>query len=250
MAMDAGNQLMTILISLAAWSTITTVMLLLARHKVKVGLKIWFLKRTGKAPLVLRYHGANKHVREIVISTKGLHETAEVVGKKFFIFKDENGETFFLDQSAMRKRDDDVNEISYNFNSIMPADMSDSEIMALAQKEQWLVDMDRFREDHTIEGYTPVNAEDLVKYTDPKRLNEFIKLTYLVAKAQALRDAANWEKWVKIGAFAAIGAAIVGVFVYYNLDGKVIPLLQQVAGNVNLLVGNVNGGNLTGVIRP
>lgn len=240
---------MTILISLAVWSTLSTVMLILARRQVKKGLKIWIFKKLGKEPLLIRYHGANKRVREIVVSTKGLHETVEVVGRKFLIFKDENGETFFLDQAAMRQNEDDVSEASYNFNSIMAADMSESQKMALENKDKWLVDMEQFVRDHTIEGYEPVSVEDLVKYTDPKRLNEFIKLTYLVAKAQALRDAATWEKWVKIGAFAAIGAAIIGILVWYNLDGKVIPLLQQVAGQVGTFA-QMTLFNGTGTVTP
>lgn len=249
--MDAGNQLMTMLITMGIWSTISAVIIILTRRHIKVGFKIWLYKKMGKEPLLIRYHGANKRVREIVIATKGLHETATIEGKKFFIFKDDNGETFFLDQAAMRTRDDDVNEISYNFNSIMAADMSESEKMALENKERWLVDMKRFKEEHTIEGYAPVNTEDLVKYTDPKRLNEFIKLTYLVAKAQALRDAANWEKWVKFGAFAAIGAAIIGIVVWYNLDGKVIPMLQSISGGINSLgMGISRAVNMTATVIP
>jgi hypothetical protein len=249
--MDAGTQLTTLLITLGIISTLSVVIIILTKRQVKIGMKIWLFKKFGKEPLILRYHGSNKHIREMVIATKGLHETVEVSGKKFLIFKDENGETFFLDQAAMRKRDDDVNEISYNFNSIMPADMSESEKMAIAQKEQWLVDMKLFQEEHTIQGYQPVSVEDLVKYTDPKRLNEFIKLTYLVAKAQALRDAANWEKWVKIGVIASGAAVFIGILVWYNLDGKVIPMLQQLLGSVgNIASGISHTMNLTATLTP
>jgi hypothetical protein len=189
-------------------------------------------------------------VRELIIATKGLHETVEVVGKKFFIFKEDSGETFMLDQAAMRARDDDINEITYNYNSIMPADMSESEKMALENKDRWLVDMQRFQEDHTIQTNAPVNVEDIVKYTDPKRLNEFIKLTYLVAKAQALRDAANWEKWVKIGVLASAAAVIIGILIWYNLDGKVIPMLQQIGGQVqNIGFGMGKALNMTATVN-
>jgi hypothetical protein len=242
---------MTILFTLAIWGTLSMVIIVLTRRHIKIGIKLWLYKKMGKEPLIIRYHGANKHVRELVIATKGLHETVEVIGKKFFIFKDENGETFFLDQAAMRKRDDDVNEISYNFNSVMAADMSESEDMALKNKEKWLIDMQRFQEEHTIQGYSPVNTEELVKYTDPKRLNEFIKLTYLVAKAAALRDAASWEKWVKIGVAASAAAAIIGIVVWYNLDGKVIPMLQQMMSSVDILSSGIGRAvNATMTVTP
>jgi hypothetical protein len=240
--MDSGNQLLTILIVLGVWSTLSTVIILVTRRHVKLGFKIWFMKRLGKEPLLIRYHGANKRVREMIISTKGIHETVEIVGKKFFIFKDDNGETFFIDQASMRTRDDDVNEITYNYASIMPADMTLNEELVLKYREQWMVDMQAFQEQHTLEGRAPVDVETMVKYTDPKRLNEFIKLTYLVAKKQALSDAANWEKWVKVGVFASIGAAIIGILVWYNLDGKIMPLLQAIAGQVSTIATGVSHG--------
>lgn len=249
--MDAGSQLTTILISLGVWSTLSAVIIVLTRRHIKIGLKIWLYKKLGKEPLLLRYHGANKRVRELVIPTKGLHETVEVQGRKFFIFKADDGETFLLDQAAMRTRDDDINEISYNFNSIMSADMSQSAEMALKNREEWVVDMQRFQEEHSMTTNGPVNVEDLVKYTDPKRLNEFIKLAYLVAKAQALRDAASWEKWVKIGVLASAGAAIIGILVWYNLDGKVIPLLQSIGGQVQTIAMGVGHAmNATATVIP
>lgn len=224
--MDAGSQLTTILITLGIWSTLSTVLLLLTRRHVKIGMKIWFLKKMGKEPVLIRYHGPNRRVREIVIATKGLGDSIEVRGKKFFIIKDKDGETFFLDQSAMRQRDDDINEVTYNFNTIMASDPSQSEQMVLDAREKWMVDVERYQEEIERKGFVPVSVDNLTKYTDPKRLNKFIEFTYLAAKADALKDANTLEKWVKVGTFAAIGAVIVGVLVWYNLDGKVIPLLQ------------------------
>lgn len=241
----SGDQLLTIIISLTVWATIVTVMLFLARRDVKLGLKKWVLKKLGKEPIIIRYHGPNKHVREMVIATRKLGESIEIRGRKMLILKDKDGETFFLDPSAIRRRDDDLNEITYNFNTIMPADPSESEEMVLKHREEWLVDVERFTREHTMQGRGSVPVENLTKYTDPKRLNKFIEFVYLAAKADALKDATTLEKWVKVGTLAAIAAVILAALIYYNLDAKIIPFLQQIFGQLQAITGGLTAGGTT-----
>lgn len=240
---------MTILISLTVWGTLSAVMLILSRRHVKIGLKLWFMKKLGMEPLLIRYHGPNKRVKELIIKTKGLGESVEIRGKKFIIFQDKDGETFFLDQSAMRQRDDDVNEITYNFNTIMPADPSESEQMVLDNRDKWLVDVEAYQEERRLEGRAPVTIENLTKFTDPRRLNKFIEFTYLAAKADALKDANQMEKWVKFGTFAAIGAVLIGILVWYNIDGKVLPSLDAIHGTLQTIASGMKTA-FTATVTP
>lgn len=246
---DAGTQLLSYLIGLAVWATISTVMIILARRDLKLGLQKWLMRKMGKEPMVFRYHGPNKTVKELVISTKNLGDEVELRGKKFFFIKDKDGQTFFLDKEAIRMRDDGFTEISYNYNTIMAADLSESEARVMENKEKFLVDEKAFLEQNQKKGYGPVQPENLTKYTDPRRLNKFVEYVYLAAKADALKDTADAIKWIKFTFFAAAGAAIIGVLIWYNLDGKVLPMLQSIQSGVGSLADTFKN-SVTGVLKP
>src|SRR5690242_15733668 len=98
MAWNDANTLATILISLGGWATITTVILILARRDVGLGLKKWWMLKRKMQPLKLRYNGPDKNEIESIISMKNQGEIIERYGRKLLIFKDKkNGMTFLLD---------------------------------------------------------------------------------------------------------------------------------------------------------
>lgn len=229
--MATAEQLNTIIISLVIWATIATVLLLLAKRDVILGLKKWIYLRFKRQPIKVRYHGADQNVLELIIPLKGKGEVFTMFDKKFFV-KTGKGMTFFVDPKAMSHTDDGINEISYSYRSIMPIDPRKTEQEIKDEEAEFLKrqksaeELKREREEN--QAQEPIQMDALVRHTDPKRLNKFIDYVYLAAKADALAAATDVEKWVKYATFAA-GLALIGtIVIYYTLDGKVLPLLDQI----------------------
>lgn len=234
------DQLLTYFIAITIWATLATVIIILARRDVGLGLKKWLLTRLGKQPIIIRYHGPNRHVTEHVVSTKGIGEVIELRGRRFFFFKAKDGEKFFIDPASAIRRDDNVNELTYNHASTMPIDPTKRVQDILKKKDEWLVDVQKFLEENSKEGMEPVDVDQLTTYTNPKLLDKYGEYVYLAAKADALRDATSLEKWVKFGVLAGAASAIIGLLLWYNLDGKVIPMLQSIAGQVSAIASSLN----------
>lgn len=227
-------RLINTLYGLATWSTITTIVILLARRDVKLGLKKWFLIKLRKQPIKLRYHGPDKKVTEYVLATKGKGETVTINDKKLLVMKTQDGSTFFLDEEAIRGCDDGVNEISFNYKSIMPLNPEMSEEEAKAHRSEIVERIKAMKkEEQTTEGYQGVQMENLAQYTDPKRLNRLIEYIRLAAKTEALASAQDVEKYVKWTLYAAAGSVLIGVLIWYTMDGKMIPMLQGIQGAVS-----------------
>jgi hypothetical protein len=235
--MTPEQQLQSILIALGIWATITTVLILVARRDMILGLKKWFYLRTRKQPLKIRYFGPDKNVLELLIPMKGKGETVTLFDKKLLIIKTKDGMTFFIDESALRRCDDGINELSYNYKSIMPVNptMSKEDITEELNMFVRRSKADEESRSKGIEIQKAIEVDELVRFTDPKRLNKFIDYTYLAAKADALAEATDVAKWVKITAIG-VGISIIGIIaVYYVIDGKVIPMIGQTLQLVQVL---------------
>lgn len=220
---------MSILYFLIGWCTLSTVALILARRDVVLGLKKWFFLRTRKSPLKLRFHGADKTVTSQIIPTKGKGEAVTIGDKKMFFFKTKEGSTFFLDEACIRRGDDGVNEISYNYKSIMPLNPDLSEVEAEAARKDLIerIKVQKENKDAT-QGAVGVNMENLAQYTDPRRLNRLIEFIKLAAKTEALGRMTDLEKYVKWTLYAAGASVVLGVLIWYTLDNKMIPQLANI----------------------
>lgn len=243
--MTPEQQLQTILISLGAWATLTTVIIILARRDTALGLKKWFYLKLRKQPLAIRYHGPDKNVLEMVVPMKGKGETVTLFDRKLIFFKTKDGMTFFVDEAALRRRDDGINELSFSYKSVMPIDPTKTQEEIKEELEEFVkrikTEEEKQAEAKENEAQKPVEVDQLVRYTDPKRLNKFIDYTYLAAKADALAEATDVAKWVKITAIG-VGIAIIGIIaIYYVLDGKVIPMLQSIGGTLQTLAASIQG---------
>jgi len=225
--------LITSLYILIGWTTLSTVMLVLARRDVKLGLKKWLFMKLRKQPIKFRYHGPDKNVTEYILATKGQGETLTIGDKKLLFFKTQDGSTFFLDEESIRRCDDGVNEISYNYKSIMPLNPEFSEEDVAKKKHDVIERIKIMKEEQMNEGYQGVQMETLAQYTDPKRLNRLIEYIKLAAKTDALLKTTDMEKYVKYTLVAAGASVIIGVLIWYTMDGKMIPMLQNIQGAVN-----------------
>lgn len=241
--MTPEQQLNTILISLGGWATLTTVTILLARRDWKLGLKKWLYLKLRKQPLAIRYHGPDKSVTEMVIAMKGKGESITLFDKKLLFIKTGEGMNFFIDEAAIRRRDDGINELSYSYRSVMPIDPSLTREEIRAELEEFVrrTKTEEQKKREQAEGFEAVEVDQLIRYTDPKRLNKFIDYVYLAAKADALAAASNIEKWVK-WTLIGVAAAVIGIIaIYYTLDGKMLPMLQQISSVVGSLGAQVAG---------
>lgn len=229
--MDAATQLNVILISLASWATLTTIGIFLARRDFKLGLRKWFLLKFKKQPLKIRYHGPDKNVVEYIVSMKDKGETVTMFDKKLLVIKTGKGMTFFVDEAAMKRCDDGLNELNYSYRSVTPTDLDLTQEEVKQEKTEYLKRMTAPQEKEA-DGQMPVEVDMIVRATDPKRLNKLIDYIYLAAKADALAAAMEIEKWVKWGVFIAVGGVLLSMLIWYTLDGKVIPLLQTIGAAV------------------
>ena len=136
-----------------------------------------------------------------------------------------------------------MNEISYNYKSIMPLNPGLSEEEARVARQDVIDRIEKSREDsNEKKGYTGVQMENLAQYTDPKRLNRLIEFIKLAAKTDALGKMADLEKYVKWTLYAAIAATAVSGIVWYTMTDKVIPMLtiiQQAVKSVGSAVINL-----------
>lgn len=237
--MTPEQQLNTILISLGTWSTLTTVMILLARRDLKLGLKKWFYLKFRRQPLKIRYHGPDKNVLELVIPMKEKGETITLFDKKLLFVKTGNGMSFLVDEESLRRCDDGINELTYNYRSIMPVDPTKTREEVMAEAEGFVK---RIKAESEEKKYlAPVETDGLTRATDPKRLNKLMDYIYLAAKADALAESTDVEKWVKYTAIG-VGIVILGVvLIYYTVDGKIIPSLQAIQGGIAGLSNTVQG---------
>lgn len=227
-------RLITTLYYLAGWSGFTTAILLLTRRDVKLGLQKWLYVKLRWQPIKLRYHGPDKTVTEYILATKGKSETVDINSKKMLFLKTKEGSTFFLDEEAIRRTDDGVNEISYNYKSIMPLQPEVSEKEAEAKRDEMIEAIKAEKKQaESEEGFHGVQMENLVQYTDPRRLNRLIEFIKLAAKTDALNKATEMEKWVKYATYMAAGALLGTLILYYTMDGKIIPMLEQIRGAVS-----------------
>lgn len=242
--MTPEQQLQSILIGLGAWATITTIILMLSRRDVKLGLKKWFYLKFKKQPLKIRYYGPDKNVLELIVGMKGKGETVTLFDRKLLIFKTKDGMTFFIDDAALIRCDDGINELNFSYKSVMPINPNMTPDEVKAEVEEFVQRLKKEDAKAVKEGLKPSETEQLVRHTDPKRLNKLIDYIYLAAKADALAEATDVAKWVKITAIG-VGLTILGIIaVYYTLDGKVIPLLQGISS----MVGSI-GSSIQGVIK-
>lgn len=216
----------------SVWSTFTTVIILLSRRDTAMGLKKWWYMKTRKSPIKIRYHGPDKNVHEYVLPTKGKGEVMTINDKKLLVMKTADGSTFMLDEEAIRRTDDGVNEISYNYKSIMPIYPHLSEAEAQRDRLEMVERIKKIKEKEEKEAYHGVQMEHLAQYTDPKRLNRLIEYIKLAAKTEALGKATDLEKYVKFGFYAAAAAALIGVLVWYTLDNQIVPQLGQILSAV------------------
>jgi len=238
--MTPEQQLNAILISLGGWATITTILILLARRDLKMGLKKWFMTKFRKQPLKIRYHGPDKSVTEMVISMKGKGEVINLFDRKLLILKTKDGMTFLVDEASLRRCDDGINELSFSYKSIMAIDPTKTEEEIKKETSEFVTRLvteeEKAMKDKAGKALKPLEVEELVRTTDPKRLNKLIDYIYLAAKADALAEATDVQKWVKITAIG-VGIAIIGIIaIYYILDGKVIPLIQSVKDGMAVMV--------------
>lgn len=234
--MVTAEQLNTIIIALVSWATITTVILLLAKRDVILGLKKWVYTRFKRQPIKVRYYGADQNVMELIIPLKGKGEVFTMFDKKFFV-KTGKGMTFFIDPKAMSHTDDGINEISYSYRSIMPIDPRKNAEEIRAEEEEYVrrsrSQEERAKQQRENEAQEPIEMDALVRPADPKRLNKLIEYIYLAAKADALAAATDVEKYVKWTLFGMMAVIVGVVVIYYTLDGKVLPLLDQIARTVS-----------------
>ncbi len=231
--MVSPELVLSMLYVLVAWSTVSGVVLVLTRRDVKLGLKKWWYWKTRKQPIKVRYHGPDKTVTEYVLPTKGRGETITIGDKKFFFVKASDGSTFFLDEEAIRRTDDGINEISYNYKSIMP--LYPEKTLEEAERERRDV-VERIKsEKRGGEAFQGVQLENLAQYTDPKRLNRLIEFIKLAAKTEALGKTTDLEKYVKYSLYAGLAAAAMAGLVWYTMDNRLIPMLQAVSGAVQSL---------------
>lgn len=222
------------------WSTFSTVIIMLARRDVALGLKKWWFVKSRKSPIKLRFHGADKSVTEYILATKGKGEVLELGGKKMFFVKSPDGSTFLLDEKAIRRTDDGLNEISYNYKSIMPLYPAKSEVEVAKARADVIARIEAQKKQQAkSEVFVGVNVEDSAQYTDPKRLNRLIEYIKLAAKTEALSKATDVEKYVKYTMYAAGVAAIMGVLVWYTMDNQIIPQLAGLAEQVRNLGSTV-----------
>jgi len=228
------EQVMSILYILCGWCTVSTVALILARRDVIIGLKKWVMIKLRKSPLKLRFHGPDKTVTTHIIATAGKGERISIGEKKLIFFKTKEGSSFFLDEAAIRRGDDGVNEISYNYKSIMPLNPGLSEKEAEQNREDVINRIKASRaESENTKGYAGVQMENLAQFTDPKRLNRLIEFIKLAAKTDALGKMADLEKYVKWTLYAAIAAGAVSILVWYTMTDKIIPVLTIIQNGVN-----------------
>lgn len=230
------EQLQTIIISLASWSAITTILLLLAKRDVKLGLKKWFYAKTGRQPIKIRYHGPDQNIIENIVPLKGKGELVTLFDKRLFM-KTGKGSTFIIEPKAIRRTDDGINEISFSYKSVMPTDPTMNAQEVEDERKEFMRPLRPRAKEPQANGEPaePIDMDELVRHTDPKRLNKTIDYIYLAAKADALAAATEVEKWVKFTFFAAAAAAIIGVVIYYNLDAKLLPIMEQVRSSVTSL---------------
>lgn len=222
-----------------SWASITTIMLLLARRDVKMGLKKWFYIKFRKSPLKLRYHGPDNNVEEIILPTKGKGEVITINDKKMLFIKTDDGSTFLLDEKALRRTDDGINEISYNYKSIMPIYPHLSEEEAETQRKEMIERIEKKQKEEGKEARQGVQVENLTQYTDPKRLNRLIEYIKLAAKTEALSKATDVEKYVKLAFYAAVAAAGMGIVIWYTMDTKIVqqlPVILEAVRNVGSTV--------------
>lgn len=233
--MVSPEAVITSLYILVGWSTISTVMLVLARRDVKLGLQKWLMFKLRKQPIKLRYHGPDKNVTEYIIATKGKGEILTINDKRLLVIKTQNGSTFFLDEEAIRRCDDGVNEISFNYKSIMPLNPDQSEAEAEKSRADLIARIRTEKEkaaQKPADGYQGVEMEALAQYTDPRRLNRLIEYIKLAAKTEALLKATDMEKYVKWTLILTVGALFVSGLIWWTLDGKMLPMLQNIMGAV------------------
>lgn len=243
----SANILLSIIYFLIAWGTVTSVILLLSRRDVKLGLKKWWMIKRKRQPIALRFYGPDLNVREEIVATRGQGDSITIDSSNSFFLSNHEGSTFFLDEDAIRRRDDGVNEINFSYKSVMPIvpdstladvhatrqaieDVHSAEAMAKAK-----ADTEAAGKEFDEKGYKPVKIDNLVLYTDPKRLNRLIEFIKLAAKADALIASDELLKYVKYAGLASAAAALGVAFVWYTMDGTMLPLIQH----INAVVGNI-----------
>jgi len=239
----AELQLVYIIGGLTAWAALTTVLIVFARRDVKLGLKKFFMLRFGRQPLKVRYHGPDNRVTELLVGMKGKGEEITLFDRKLILLKAENGMRFLIDEREISKTDDGVNEISYNYKSIMPVATRLSEEEVQEERDQMLLkfrEVEKLREREGDDVHRPLRMDEQVRFTDPLRLNKVIDYAYMVAEQKALARATDIGKWVKIGVFVAGAACLMTIVIYYQLDSKMMPLLTSIRDGLALMMqGNL-----------
>lgn len=237
MAVMSFEQLMTILYLLIGWSTITSVILIITRRDVKLGLKKWWLIKRNQQPLKLRYYGADLNVHERIVATRGKGDSISIDDKKGFFNSGSDGSTFFLDEKAIRRCDDGINEVNFSYKSLMPIipETTKEELKVINQGVIKSLQQESSTENDDGDAVRaePIEIDQLIQYTDPKRLNRLIEYIALSAKASALAESEDVLKYTKYAFYASLGAVGVGALIWYMLDADIIPKLQLINSAVN-----------------
>lgn len=258
--MASAEILLPVVVGSLGLATIETVVIILARRDVNLGMKKWLLKKFGRRPLKVRLYGPDMTVKEHIIGTAGRGESLNI----------EKG-IYFLRKKAIRKSDDDVNEINFSYKNVLPfnpddpadetvnEDLDDEETIVLRklrekapltkeekeillkiskegdpEKKPWLTIRSPFKkkegeeEAPEEENRDPVDPEDAPKGTNPNLLDKFVEYVYLAAKAEALKGLDGIEKWIKGAAIAAAAAAIIGWMIYSFVKGDLTTHVEAV----------------------
>lgn len=258
--MDAQTQLLSLIIGSMSFAALETVVLLITRRDVKLGLKKFFLKKLGKRPIKIRLYGPDGTVKEHIVGTKGKEQV-----------KIEDG-VYMIRSKAIRKGDDDVNELSYSYKNVLPfkpeapaqtieapelspaeeaalkklqerTPLSKAEIEVIAKlnatagmdkKEGFKLRFGKEKpEVEATKQYEPLDQDEAESGTNPTLLDKFVEYVYLVAKAEALKKLGNVDFWIKAGAIAAFVAALAGIAAWYAQGNDVLPALQSLSLQVN-----------------
>lgn len=165
--MATTDLLLPTLIGSIGIATIETVLIIWARRDFKNGIKKFILKKFGRRPLKVRLHGPDMTVKEYIIGTAGKGEHLKI----------ENG-IYFIRKAAIRKSDDDVNEINFSYKNILPINPDDPKDNSIYE-----------------EGLTDREEEILQKIRDKTPLTDEEKK--MLAKLSAEGEPEK-KPWIKI----------------------------------------------------
>jgi hypothetical protein len=256
--MDAGTQLLYVVIGALSVATLLLVVLLICRREVALGLTKFFLRRFGRRPIRVVLQGPDGAEKTYIVGTKG-KEVIKI-----------DGGVYMLRERAIRKSDDNINVIYYSFKNTLPYNPleprapyesvltpKEEELLRKLREKIPLTDEERHffgewakgrreradnvahvktgtdRENAPTSSWSePVNVEEAAAGTSPTLLDKFVEYVYLAAKAEALKKLGNIDFWIKAGAVAAAGAALLAFLAWKTGNGDILPIVKGIAANL------------------